>query len=235
MANRYFAEISEFTASEAIVVTGEEIEAKLDDVTGIYDALKAIAEAKDSHIDKLGLARAIVAICEAPPAEEQIRADVDAFLNRMKLLFRYINRKVRAAEDEKLRHRIKAAVEQHRKIFLQDHPTGATREQGLLLFEKIGDGLDNSLEAKAVRDEMRALIEEFGLDGEPNEPLHDFDAFQAKLRVLKDAFQRKNEVTENAEAKAVAPLPPSNPLAAEPPPPPEPNSQVAATEQNEEA
>ena len=186
-ANLYFAEVSEFREGEAAVIAEADVAAALGPKTGMFDALKASAAAQDSHIDKIGFARAVVALCD----HENPRADVAIFIDRMKHLFQGINKQRRAADEEKLRHRIKAVVEQHRKIFEQDHPGGAVREQGLFLFERIAEALDHSPEAKAIRDEMGAISAAFGLDGEANDAIPEFDKFLVQLRVLKDAYQRR--------------------------------------------
>jgi hypothetical protein len=192
-ANVYFKEVAEFREGAAIILDDSDFTAMLDVSSGVYDALKAAAKAKDSHIDKIGFARAVVSLCEAGPRNKALQGDVEVFLDRMKLLFGRINRKVRAAEEEKLRHRVKGMVEQQRKIFVQDYPEAATREQGLFLFERIDDSLEDSLEAKAVRDYMRELIAEFGLDGEAGDPIPNYENFLTKLRVLKDAFDFRRD------------------------------------------
>lgn len=198
-ANAYFREVAEFREGEPTVLSEAEVTQHLNEAVGVFDALKAAAKAKDSHIDKIGLARAIVGICEIRSSDAALEKEITEFLDRMKLLFKNLNRKRRAADEERLRHRVKALVEQQRKIFLQDYPERATREQGLFLFERIGDGLDHSLEAKAIRDEMLALTVEFGLDGEPNERISDYDGFKTRLKVLKDAFAIDREALRREE------------------------------------
>lgn len=207
--NKYFAEIAEFREGEPVSFSEAEVLENLDNETGIYDALKKVAELKGTHVDKLGLARAVVSVCEKAPQSGPVQKDVDKFLCKMKVLFKGLNRKVRAANEEKLRHRVKTMVEQQRKIFVQDHPETASREQGLFLFERISDGLDNSLDAKAVRDEMRALTAEFGLDGQANDAISNFDNFLTKLRVLKDAYasQKLEEPREISNKTTKAKMP----------------------------
>lgn len=192
-ANLYFKEVAEFREGDAIILAEAEITSKLSPTVGIFDALKAAAEDHEGHIDKIGLARSIVTLCELPSADRDLENSIVQFLERMKSLFKGLNRKRRAADEERQRHRVKALVEQQRKIFLQDYPDTATREQGLFLFERIADGLDHSLEAKAIRDQMLALTVDFGLDGEANERIADYDGFKARLKVLKDALSMSQE------------------------------------------
>ncbi|MBN8807824.1 MAG: AAA family ATPase [Sphingomonas sp.] len=192
-ANLYFKEVAEFREGEAIVLTEADVASKLSATVGIFDALKAAANAQGGHIDKIGLARSIVTLCEVSSADSAIEESIAQFLGRMKALFKGLNRKRRAADEERQRHRVKALVEQQRKIFLQDFPESATREQGLFLFERIADGLDHSLEAKAIRDQMLTLTVEFGLDGEANERIADYDGFKARLKVLKDTLSMGQE------------------------------------------
>jgi len=192
-ANLYFKEVAEFREGDAIFLTEAEVVSKLSATVGIFDALKASAKTNNGHIDKIGLARSIVTLCEVSSADRALEESIAQFLERMKTLFKGLNRKRRAADEERQRHRVKALVEQQRKIFLQDCPETATREQGLFLFERIADGLDYSLEAKAIRDQMLALTVEFGLDGEANERITDYDGFKAQLKVLKDALSMSQE------------------------------------------
>lgn len=220
-ANLYFKEVADFREGEAIVLTVAELEPHLSADKGIYDALKAAAKAHDGHIDKVGLARAIVALCEGEfPVDAAVAADITLFIDRIKVLFKGINRKRRAADEERLRHRVKAMVDQQRRIFVQDHPTSATREQGLFLFERIADGLDHSLDAKAIRDQMLALTVDYGLDGEPTEPIPDFDGFKLKLALLKDAFATRQgarpaeQPAVIGQAAAAAPKAPRKPRVA---------------------
>lgn len=201
-ANLYFQEVAEFREGEPFKIEEEEVLKALGPKAGIYDALKSVAVFKGSHIDKIGFARAIVSLCEKP-SRKGVDSDIEELIDRMKQIFKRINREIRAANEEKSRHRVKAMVEQQRKIFVQDHPQGATREQGLFLFERICDGLDNSLDAKATRDMTRELAADFKLDGDPQEPIPNFDEFLTKLRVLKDAFEyRRTSIDDNKSSQA---------------------------------
>lgn len=211
-ARRYFEEISLFRDEQTPEFTTEAVAAALSPKVGIFDAIKTVAQAAGSHVDKVGFARALVAVCAVPPAEVDV-ADIATLKQRMKALFTVLNQKRRKAELDRLKERSSAKIERHRKIFLREHSEGANKEQALMLFEKIEVDLDQSLDAEGIRAEMIAMKKRFELDGDPLDPIADYPQFLRKLATLKEAYARGVPVDEPA---AIAPSAP--PVAAEPDP-----------------
>ena len=185
-AERYFEQVSRFREGGAVVLDATALAAAFDGGAGIFDALKGVAKASGAHIDKIGFARAVVEICEAPSGA--LATHVDTFAGRMRALFAQLNQRRRRAEQERLREKATAKVERQRRIFVRDHPRGATKEQAVFLFERVEEALDQSLDAEAIRKELLALKHRFGLDGEALDPVPDFPGFLSRLAVLKDSL-----------------------------------------------
>ena len=206
-ATRYFVEISVFRGDAAPTFSEASVSAKLNAKAGIYDALKAIAEETGHHIDKVGFARALLYVCEHPPTKA-IEADVETLKSRVKILFVTLNERRRKAELERSMERSSSKIERHRKIFLRERPSGATKEQAGLLLERIDMDLDQSLDADAIRNRMIAMKRRFQLDGAPLDPVPDYGNFLNSLSGLKDAFTQPesapNAVTEAPQDTALA-------------------------------
>lgn len=202
-ARRYFEEISLFRDEQTPDFSTEAVVAALSPTVGIFDAVKAVAEAAGSHVDKVGFARALVAVCAAPPEQVDI-AEIATLKQRMRALFKVLNQKRRKAELDRLKERSSAKIERHRKIFLREHSEGANKEEALLLFEKIEVDLDQSLDAEGVRAEIIAMKKRFELDGDPLDPIGDYPMFLRKLATLKEAYARGVPLNEMADTPAPA-------------------------------
>lgn len=185
-AARYFEQVSRFREGGAVEFDAATVAAAFADGAGIFDALKDVARGEGAHIDKIGFARAVVEICEEPPMP--LLQHVETLASRMRALFAQLNQRRRRAEQERLREKATAKVERQRRIFVRDHPRGATKEQAVFLFERIEEALDQSLDAEAIRKELLALKHRFGLDGEALDPVPKFSDFLSRLAVLKDSL-----------------------------------------------
>lgn len=215
-ARRYFEEISLFGDEQTPEFSKESVAVALSPDVGIFDAVKAVAEAAGSHVDKVGFARALVAVCAAP-AEEVGVADIATLKRRMKALFTVLNQKRRKAELDRLKERSSAKIERHRKIFPREHSEVANKEQALMLFEKIEVDLDQSLDAEGIRAEIIAMKKRFELDGDPLDPIGDYPQFLRKLATLKEAYARGVPLDEPAAIPASAPPVAAGPGTAVPP------------------
>jgi predicted ATPase len=209
-AARYFVEISVFREEVAPVFTEAAVSSKLNAKCGVWEALKAIADETGHHMDKVGFVRALLYVCENPPATlpATLRADVETLKTRMKALFVLLNERRRKAELERSMERSSSKIERHRKIFLRERAQGATKEQAILLLEKIDMDLDQSLDADAVRNRMIAIKRRFDLDGGPLDPVLDYEAFLAALTGLKDAFALSEPPTAPEQTGVPTPTPP---------------------------
>jgi len=87
-----------------------------------------------------------------------------------------------------------AKIKRLKRSFLLDHPSNATKEQATLLLEEVEAVLDNSVDAEALKNQIRATRRDFELDDDPTRAISDFDAFRDALDAL--VYREVNEVQE---------------------------------------
>lgn len=205
-ANRYLEHVSRFRDGPARQLDWGKATQLIDGGSGVFAGLKQAAKEQGAHIDKIGFARAVVELSEQPP--QQLTAAVEQLKARMRSLFVKLNAKRRLAEQERLRDKATAKVEQQRKIFVRDHREYATKEQALFLFERIEAVLDDSLDAEAIRQQMLSIKHQFQLAGALLDPVPDYSKFLTRLAVLKDALAiattDERTPTQSAPTKAPA-------------------------------
>lgn len=213
--NEYFREIEEFRGERPEAFTVEELPGTLPPDESVFDVIDQLARARGRHVDKIGFARAVIAICEeAGPADP----DVSEFLARMKPLFRKLNSAQRAAERDASRARISTLVDRLQINFTRDHPDAATAQQALALIEDIADVLDDSREADAVRTSLLQLRRDFTLEEPETGTIERYDEFVIRLGGLKHSFEHLeagktappagNESSKKNSAKARPPKAP---------------------------
>ncbi len=188
--NEYFREIEEFRGERPQPFTVKELPSPLPDNASIFDALNTLAEGRGRHIDKIGFARAVIAICERKGTDD---ADVTAFLARMRPLFRKLTEVQRAAERDASKARISSLVDRLQGNFRRDHPDAATSEQALHLIEDVNDVLDESREADAVRTRLLRLRRDFSLDDPDTTGIARYNAFLDELAGLKHSFEHVDD------------------------------------------
>lgn len=186
-ANSFLAEVGRFHDVEAPRLTLEEF-VQTSKGKGVFDALNAAANIHGLHIEKMGFARAVIDQCKTVGAREPLREEVDTFLTRMRRLFKAVNEQRRNAERESTRERVGSRIARQQKIFSQDYPSQATKEQALIGLEAIEHVLDETLESDAVRTKINIMKKKFGLDDGLSEPVTNYGAFLEELRALKDEF-----------------------------------------------
>ena len=155
----------------------------------LIDAVNRVVAKSKGKIEKAGFAKAIANIV-ANGHRLVSAADVDLFLERMRTLFRAVNRARVQAEREAGTQRLDALVEQRARLFKMDHPTHATCEMGRVVLEEIEANLNMSVEADAIRNDIVILRRDFHLDGEAGDPIEPYPAFLEQLIGLKHSHRR---------------------------------------------
>lgn len=153
------------------------------DCRGTHDALEKAAAAKvsDFHLDKVGFARSVMDLMR----EESGFGDSAATMDRnFRSLFRELGRRQRQAMREATTEKTGAKIKRLKRSFLLDHPSAATRESAILLLEDIETSLDSSVDAEALRSQIRTMRRTFDLDEDHGEPVKDFDRFRSSLETL---------------------------------------------------
>jgi hypothetical protein len=164
-----------------------------DGCSGTHDALEKAAEAKleGFHLDKVGFARSVLDTVRLDDTLGDAVAIMDA---NFRVLFRELGRRQRQAMREITTEKTSAKVKRIRRSFLLDHPTNAIREQATLILEEIEAALDNSVDAEALKAQIRTVQRDFELDENPTDPIDDFGAFRDALEAL--VYREVNDVQE---------------------------------------
>lgn len=160
---------------------------------GTHDALQksAASRADGFHLDKVGFARSVVDVVR----REKDLTDAASTLDRnFRALFRELGRRQRTAMREIANEKISAKIKRLKRSFLLDHPITATREEVTLLLEEVEAGLDNSIDAEALRSQIRGVRRTFELDDEPTESIKDFPRLRDALEVL--VYREVNDVQD---------------------------------------
>lgn len=181
--NACIAEINQFREAEALTITIEDIGAEVGKSKPMFDAITAVAKAHGGHIEKLGFARAVIEVVERNDGD--FREAIDIFLDRMAKLFKAINKARRAAQREADRERLGAMIMRYHSIFMRDHKSSATREQGSEILEEIESQLDDTPQSDGVRIRIQVIRREFQLDDDPSGQIEPFPSFADKLANLR--------------------------------------------------
>ncbi|MEV6348369.1 AAA family ATPase [Actinoplanes sp. NPDC051851] len=161
--------------------------------SGTHDALEqAAAERLEGfHLDKVGFARSVL---EAVSCDESLTVATQTMEANFRVLFRELGRRQRQAMREIATEKTSAKIKRLKRSFLLDHPATALKEQVMLLLEDVEAVLDNSVDAEALRSQIRSTRREFGLDDDPTTPIADFGAFRDRLEEL--VYREVNDVQE---------------------------------------
>lgn len=87
-----------------------------------------------------------------------------------------------------------AKIKRLKRSFLLDHPTNALKERASVLLEEVEAVLDNSVDAEALRSQIRTTRRDFELDDDPTKSISDFDGFRDALEQL--VYREVNEAQE---------------------------------------
>lgn len=162
-----------------------------EDCSGTHEALERAAKTKleGFHLDKVGFARSVL---DSVREDETLTGAAEVLDANFRVLFRELGRRQRQAMRQMATEKTSSKIKRIKRSFLLDHPTNASKEQGLLLLEDIEAALDNSVDAEALKSQIRTMRRDFELDEDPTEPISDFGAFRDALEAL--AYREVNEV-----------------------------------------
>jgi predicted ATPase len=176
----------------------------------LYDAIGEVVQREfgaDAHIDKVGLARAVVEVVQLHHAKKDYpisEADLGAFQQNFKVLLARLAHLQRQAERDSMQERISQRIDRSIKAFLRDHTVSSRREDAMLLLEEIDAVLDESLEADQVRMQLQQLRRQHDLTEPKPGLVEDLPKFTDGLRRVR--YSAVNAV----QHEAVEPPTPSN-------------------------
>lgn len=176
-------------------ITSEAIIKKYIPGKTIFDAIEDFFhenQSKGIYIDKLGLSRSVVDTINQYRKKRNSSKiispkDLETLDNNFKLLFRYLNDKIRKANTKLTDERISQKIDRIKKRFISDHPTPSKREDAVVLLANIEDILDNSRESEDIRKIIKALRETYNLDTEMVKLIDNYEEFKKGLEKIKYA------------------------------------------------
>ncbi|MFN4261604.1 MAG: ATP-dependent nuclease [Gemmataceae bacterium] len=178
----------------------------------LYDAIGEVVQREfgaDAHIDKVGLARAVVEVVQLHHAKKEYtisEGDLGAFQQNFKVLLARLAHLQRQAERDSMQERISQRIGRSIKAFLRDHTASSRREDAMLLLEEIDAVLDDSLEADQVRLQLQQLRREHDLTEPKPRMVEDLPKFTDGLRRVR--YSAVNVVQQEAVEVATLPAPP---------------------------
>ena len=160
------------------------VRSQLSESVGVFKAIVSVIESVDneSHIEKLGFARHVVAICRREDTEA-----VRTMKSRFAVLSRELTTKQRQAELDLERESISWRIRREIGRFLEDTLRTATRADVSVLCERIESIIDASVEGNAVAAELRRIRHDFDLDRDRHLQVADREALEERLKALKHA------------------------------------------------
>lgn len=197
---RYLETVCGTSPTDSGKVTAQSLIAAWTDGKTLYDAIGEVVRqhfGEDAHIDKVGLARAVVEVVQLHLAKRGhtiSEADLGAFQQNFKVLLAKLAQLQRQAERDSTQERISQRIDRSIKAFLRDHAVSCRREDAMLLLEEIDAVLDESLEADQVRLQLQQLRREHDLTEPKPGMVEDLPKFTDGLRRVR--YSAVNAVQE---------------------------------------
>lgn len=181
-ANAYLAEMGMLEVEGFLSV--DAVRSQLSDSVGVFDAIESTIGAAETgaHIEKLGFARHVVAICKGTDTEptRQMKA-------RFAQLFRDLTAKQRLAERDREGESIASRAGREIDRFMTDTFVKGTRADVSVLCERIESIIDTSVAGDAVAGVLRRIRDEFSLEIDRHLPVSDPDNLRGRLVELRHA------------------------------------------------
>lgn len=187
-------EVTKFREGEAPAIELASLEAEIAKGGTLLDAINREMKNHGGRIDKIAFAKALVEVCKTD--DRKLASEVDAFLDRMRIIFRAVNEAVRRATEDAASKKLETLVQERVNLFKVDNPNSATREQATILLRQIETQLDDSPEAEAIKVATVPIWREHHLHEDPAEEITDFEDFLEALDGLKHAWRA--EVAQGA-------------------------------------
>lgn len=181
-------DVTKFREGNPPKITLQEIAAEAGQGHHLLDAINRVVGSHGGRIDKIAFAKAVVEACRDDKTTA-LRAHIDVYLERMRVIFRAVNEAVRRATEDAANIKLETLVSERVGLFRMDNPTSATREQALIVLRRIKSQLDKSSEAEAIRNAIIPLRRDFQLGQDIGERISNYDAFLERLGGLKNAWR----------------------------------------------
>lgn len=214
---RYLENICGISPTDSGKVTGPVLIAAWTEGKTVYDAVNDVAKKEfggDTHIDKVGLARAVVEVIQLHHVRNEYpisQVDLETFQQNFKALIAKLAQLQRQAERDSRQERISQRIDRSIKAFLRDHAVSSRREDAMLLLEEVDAVLDESLEADQVRLQLQQLRRTHDLTEPKEGSVEDLPGFAAGLSQIR--YSAINAVQEEPLNLSSVTSPSSTPAA----------------------
>ena len=184
---RYLETVCGASATDSGKVTAAKLTAAWTNKLTLYDAIAEVVKSEfgqEAHIDKVGLARAVVEIIQLHHTKQEFEIspeDSTTFQQNFRALMANLAQLQRKAERDSTQERISQRIDRSIKAFLRDHPASCRREDAMILMEEIDAVLDDSMEADEARLQLLRLRREHDLTEPKPGLVEDFPAFAQGL------------------------------------------------------
>jgi len=206
---RYLEAVCGISKTDTANVTGPALISAWTGEKALYDGIAEVVKqhfGEDAHIDKVGLARAVVEVMQFHFARQEYeipQTDLNAFQKNFKVLLAKLAHLQRQAERDSTQERISQRIDRSIKAFLRDHAASSRREDAMILLEEIDAVLDDSMEADQVRLQLQQLRREHDLTEPKAGIVENFPKFNDGLRRVRySAVNAVQQETVNLTAPA---------------------------------
>ncbi len=187
-ARQYAKHVLYMTDAEASRLRLSDIADHLGAAPGsLWDAVDKAFRARfdDNHIEKVGFAKEVVTYAGGTVGQSPRPAGLNDLDGNFRLLLAHLAERLHAArtaeENTRLANRLGRVV----KAFLDDHPTGTTRDKGKILLDEVALALDDTHASDMARLEVDRLRREFRLAESLNEQIERFSEFRERIGNLR--------------------------------------------------
>jgi predicted ATPase len=153
----------------------------------LWDATRAAFAAKmpDSHIEKVGFAKEVIAFINGSRAGRQRPIGLPATEANFRAILSELTSRLRVAKQDEDNRRLNNRVTRLLDAFLDDHPYGTSRDQGRFLLDDLLGALDDTEDSDRIRVSIASISREFKLDENLTEQIERFDEFRTLVNGLR--------------------------------------------------
>lgn len=157
------------------------LSAKIGSLGAVQAAYKD--QGTDLHLDKIGIARHVVALLKERPND----FGADRALTNFRQLFVVLTERMRSASAQRSEREVGMRVERMVAAFLSDFRTGATKADLKIFLERLDGVLDSTPASEELRKQIRIMTSERKLDVDLSDPLPDHEGLAGEFDRLRYA------------------------------------------------
>lgn len=216
-ARQYAQRVLYMSSEESSRLRQSDISGELNTDSGsLWDAVASAFRSRldDNHIEKVGFAKEVVTYAQSVVGASPRPPGLIDLDRNFRQLLTHLTEKLHAArtteENRRLANRLGRVV----KAFVDDYPTGTTRDKAKVMLDEVALALDDTPASDEAKLEVERLRREFKLTESLTEQIERFDEFRERVSNLRYQPRLANQRASEAEAMPGAPATaPSAPVA----------------------